>query len=70
MNCILHKILRNQETQMAAIDDLNAAVATLQTDVTALLAKPAGTPDAAIQAVTANVTALDATVKAALNPPA
>lgn len=52
---------------MAAIDDLTAAVSTLQTDVTALIAKPpVGVTDAQIQAVTNNVVAIDAQVKAAL----
>lgn len=64
-------ILANQVRIMAAIDDLNAASAKLQTDVGTLLAnQPApGTPDAAIEAVTAQLTALDAQVVAATPAP-
>jgi hypothetical protein len=58
-------IISNQEKQMAAIDDLNAAVTQLTTDVDALIAAQ-GTPDSAIEPVVANVNALDAQVKAAL----
>lgn len=64
---LLKEILINQEIQMAAIDDLNAAVSQLSTDVQALIAKPSGgTPDAAVQAVTDQVNALDQQVKTAL----
>lgn len=62
----LAEILINQEKQMAAIDDLNAAVTQLSTDVAALIAKPEGTSDAQIEAVVTSVNALDAQVKAAL----
>lgn len=60
-------ILLNQAKTMAAIDDLNAASAKLQTDVSTLIAnQPApGTSDTAIEAVTAQLTALDAQVVAA-----
>lgn len=61
-------VLENQEKIMAAIDDLKAAVAKLQTDIDALLAKPAPTPgtsDADIAAVTEQVSAIDAKVVAA-----
>ena len=61
-------IIQNQENEMAAIDDLTTAVATLNTDVQALLALPKGTSDAAIEAVVTSVNALDAQVKAALPP--
>ena len=62
-------IISNQEKEMAAIDDLNAAVTQLAADVAALIALPAGTSDAAIEAVVANINALDAQVKAALPAP-
>lgn len=71
------EIITNQKLQleklekiMAAIDDLNTALGTLTTDVQALIAKPTGTSDAQIQAVTGLVNSLDATVKAALPTPA
>lgn len=51
---------------MAALDDLTAAVTQLSTDVQALIAKPTGTSDAQIEAVTASVQTLDAQVKTAL----
>jgi len=63
---LLKEILINQEMTMAAIDDLNSQVAQLQADVQALISKTSGTPDAAIQAVTAQVNALDTQVKTAL----
>lgn len=75
---LLCEILVHQELQhieltkelrkfMAAIDDLNAAVSQLSTDVQALIAKPTGgTSDTQIAAVTSQVTALDQTVKTAL----
>lgn len=55
---------------MPAIDDLNSALSTLSTDVQTLIAEKVatGTPDSAIQAVTASVVALDASVKAAFTP--
>lgn len=55
---------------MAAIDDLNAAVAQLQTDVGALIVA-FNTPnptESQVVAATANITAVDAAVKAALAP--
>lgn len=51
---------------MADITALNAAVAELQADVTALLAKPQSPSQADIDAVTASVQAIDAPVKTAL----
>ena len=56
-----------------SVDALNAAVAQLSTDVQALIAQEQATsagsvPQAQVDAVTATVTALDATVKAALTP--
>jgi outer membrane murein-binding lipoprotein Lpp len=51
---------------MAVIDDLNAAVAQLKTDVEAYIAAHQGAvPVAQVQAVTTAVQALDAEVKAA-----
>ena len=51
---------------MAAIDDANAALAQLNTDVQALIAKQGGTSDAQIQQLTQNIQALDAQVKTAI----
>ncbi len=51
---------------MAAIDNLNANVAQLKTDVEALVVKPAGVPEAEVQAAADAVAALDAEVKKVL----
>lgn len=67
---VLKYILEAQEKTLAAIDNLNANVAALKVDVDALIAKPAGTPEAPIQAAADAVAALDAAVKVALAPPA
>jgi hypothetical protein len=61
-------VLSNQGTIMAAIDDLNAAVSKLTTDVGILITNSqgaGGTSDAAIEAAVATVQALDAQVVAA-----
>lgn len=65
---LLYIVLRNQEEIMAAIDTLTANVAKLATDVDLLLAKPAGVPEAQVQAVADIVGAIDAKVVAALPP--
>lgn len=51
---------------MAAIDNLTAAITQLDQDVKALIAKPAGVPEAQVQAAADAVTAIDTEVKAAL----
>lgn len=51
---------------MAAIETANTNLEQLKTDVTALLAKPAGVPEAQVQAIADAIAALDVTVKAAL----
>lgn len=52
---------------MAALDSAQANLAALQTDVAALLARPAGgVPESDVQAIADAIAALDATVKAAL----
>lgn len=61
---LLKEILVNQESQMAAIDDLNANVEKLQADVTTLLSGV--TPNAQVEAAAAAVAAIDATVTNAL----
>ena len=54
-----------------SVDALNAAVSQLSTDVQALIAQGQNSvPQAQVDAATAAVTALDATVKAALPAPA
>lgn len=66
---LLYKILQNQESEMAEIDNLNTNVAKLSTDVDALLAKapPAtGVDPAAVQAAADAVAAVDAKVVAAI----
>lgn len=62
------KIGRMLEKIMAQIDDLNAAIAKLQTDVNTLLAKEPVPTD--LTAPIAAVNAIDAQVEAAANPPA
>ena len=55
---------------MAAIDDLNAAVSKLTTDVQTLISlHQAANQDPAITAATQNVTALDAQVESVVAPP-
>ena len=52
---------------MAAIDDAKQHLSELQTDVAALLARPAGgVPEADVQAIADALASLDAQVKAAL----
>lgn len=58
--------IKNQEREMAAIDDLQANVAKLSADVDALLAKPMGVPEAQVQAQADAVAAVDAKVVQAL----
>lgn len=54
---------------LSALSDLNAAVSQISTDVTAYIAAQAGAVAAAdVEAAVTNINALDATVKAALNP--
>lgn len=67
-----HTIIKNQETQMAELDNLNSNVAKLSTDVDALLARPvppAGVDPAAVQAAADAVAAIDAKVVAATPAP-
>lgn len=55
---------------MAAIDDLNAAVSKLTTDVQTLISlHQAANQDPAITAATQNVTALDTQVESVVAPP-
>lgn len=61
-----HKVFQNQRIIMAAIETANTNLEQLKTDVTALLAKPAGVPEAQVQAIADAIAALDVTVKAAL----
>ena len=64
-----HKLIDILEKLMAAIDDLNAAITALDTDVKALIASHANsTPNTQVVAATAAVQAVDAEVKAALPP--
>lgn len=60
-------VLDQQEKQMAAIDDLNTAVAGLVSAVETFIAKqpPAGTPDSAIEAAVSTINAEAAKVTAA-----
>ena len=61
------KIHDNQEKQMSALTDLQAAVTKLQTDVNAFIAaNSGGATDADLEALTTQVNAIDAIV----NPPA
>jgi hypothetical protein len=61
------KILDQQEKQMSALTDLQAAVTKLDTDVKAFVtANSGGATDAQLAALTASVDAIDAIV----NPPA
>ena len=64
-------ILHNQDTIMAAIDDLNAITSKIGTDVTTLVglasAPPAGTPDSAIEAAVAALTSTDNQITAAIS---
>lgn len=60
---LLYQILINQEKQMSALANAQAALAQLQTDVTALVNKPpSGVPEADVQALADGMTALDATI--------
>ena len=64
---LLYTMLSKQENIMAVLDTAQANLAALQTDVAALLARPAGgVPEADVQAIADAIAALDATVKAAL----
>lgn len=64
---LLYTMLSKQENIMAALDSAQANLAALQTDVAALLARPAGgVPEADVQAIADAIAALDATVKQAL----
>lgn len=64
---LLYTMLTKQENIMAAIDDARTALSSLQSDVSTLLARPAGgVPEADVQAIADAITALDATVKTAL----
>lgn len=60
---LLYQILINQERQMSALANAQAALAQLQTDVTALVNKPAtGVSEADVQALADGMTALDASI--------
>ena len=64
-----HKILKRMDEIMAAIDDLNAAVAILQTTVTSAitaLGTPGTNNDAQIEIDVATITAANAALQAAL----
>lgn len=61
----IERILHREKLIMAALDDLKANVAKLSADVDALLAKPAGVPEAEVQAQADAVAAVDAKVVAA-----
>ena len=63
---LLSEILENQRIQMAAIDNLNSNIATLKTDVEALIAATKDNSEAAIQSAADAVAAVDAEVKAAM----
>jgi hypothetical protein len=81
LRCMLSAIIKNQETEMAAIDDLQAAVAaedtvidsaiTLIQGIPALIAA-AGTDQAKLTALQADITAKSAALAAAVaaNTPA
>lgn len=61
------KILANQEKQMSALSDCQAAVAKLNTDLSAFIAENSGgATDVQLEAITATVNAMDALV----SPPA
>ena len=60
------EMIENQRIIMADISKLQASVANLQTDVTALINKPTVPTQAEIDAVQAGVDNLDAQVKTAL----
>ena len=65
-------VITHKEFQqlMSALDNLNANLSKLSTDIDALIAKqtPSGVPEADVQAVADAVANLDAKVTAALNP--
>lgn len=61
-----HKVIILLERIMAAIDNLTVNVAKLSTDVDTLLAKPAGVPEAQVQAAADAVAAVDAKIVAAI----
>lgn len=63
---IIGVILLRTENIMAAIDTANTNLETLKADLATLLAKPAGVPEASVQAIADGIAALDVTVKAAL----
>jgi outer membrane murein-binding lipoprotein Lpp len=64
---LLYTLLANQEKTMSALTDLQAAVEQLSTDVNAFVtANSGGANDAQLEALTAQVQAIDAVV----NPPA
>lgn len=65
---LLYQIIINQETKiMPALDDARTNLSALQTDVSALLARPAGgVPESEVQAIADALAALDADIKAAL----
>jgi hypothetical protein len=64
-----HKILKRMDEIMAAIDDLNTAVAILQTTVTSAitaLGTPGTNNDAQVEVDVATITAANAALQAAL----
>lgn len=68
---LLREIVRELQGIRMGITNLETSVATLTKNVQALIAAEAGSvPQAQVDAVQANVDALNATVVAALNPPA
>lgn len=58
------------EKLMAAIDTLNSNITTLSSEVDQLIAKPAGVPEAQVQAAADAVAAVSVKVVAALAPTA
>lgn len=62
----LHRVIAEQERQMAAIDDLNAAIAKLSADVDRLVAMikpdPNAVPAADVEAAVAVINAIDAKI--------
>jgi hypothetical protein len=66
------KLIERLDRIMAAIDDLNAAVAALQTTVTSVvtaLGTPGTNDDAQVEVDVAAITAANAALQAALAPP-
>lgn len=63
-----HRILVNQEKEMAALDNAKAALAKLGTDVQTLISKPNGVAESEVQALADTVNAIDQQVQNAIGP--